>query len=71
MLMTLIRLYRMNPFRPHCDSRNGVHAWTCKLAMPLLSGVMACGEQPSNSPHWRHIMIGAADRRGGGCGIDG
>jgi hypothetical protein len=28
----LVRLYRAWPYRPHCDSAAGVHAWTCRAA---------------------------------------
>lgn len=34
----LTRVYRANPFRPHCRSSAGVHAWTCWLAGLLMKG---------------------------------
>jgi hypothetical protein len=74
MIVTILNLmikgYRANPVRPHCDSRAGIHTLACSLIMPGLSriagvgpecdmpsppksGLALCGEQPSNSPHWR------------------
>jgi len=38
----LVKLYRKWPLRPHCNSRIGVHAWTCVLAaavLPQLDGL--------------------------------
>lgn len=34
-LAILTALYRRNPVRPHCDRRNGVHAWTCRFAVGI------------------------------------
>ena len=38
MLNALIAIYRANPFRPHCNSAAGVHAWTCRIAGAVLKG---------------------------------
>ncbi len=32
MIYFLIAAYRRFPYRPHCDSAHGIHAWTCRLA---------------------------------------
>jgi len=31
MFALLVALYRANPFRPHCNSRAGLHVLPCKL----------------------------------------
>ena len=31
MLNFMIRVYRANPYRPHCDSRNGIHTFLCRF----------------------------------------
>lgn len=35
-ILIAIRLYRMNPLRPHCDSKSGVHTRLCRAIMPRL-----------------------------------
>lgn len=38
MLSLAIRIYRAWPFRPHCNSEAGIHAWTCRLAGMAMRG---------------------------------
>jgi hypothetical protein len=35
LFVTLGRVYRANPFRPHCDAAAGRHVWLCRaLGLP-------------------------------------
>lgn len=42
MLRAIVALYRANPFRPHCNSRAGIHTVLCKVysASPLCGPTM-------------------------------
>jgi hypothetical protein len=42
MINLLIAIYRANPVRPHCDSKNGIHTFLCKAIMPHLAGGDSC-----------------------------
>jgi hypothetical protein len=42
MLDLLVRVYRANPFRPHCASAEGRHAWPCRLVSAVLADDKPC-----------------------------
>lgn len=35
-IMLAVKIYRAWPYRPHCNAAASRHAWTCRLAAPLL-----------------------------------
>lgn len=51
MIALLIKLYRANPYRPHCNAAEGHHVWLCRILLQQETCKMI-GVEFANGSKW-------------------